>query len=244
MPHSITQRQRNILEYIKVYIKENESSPRLDEISDHFSIKPPTVHKILEALQSKGYLYFGRDKVSGFFIRLIERAGSAETIVELALAGKIDVYGEVYDFPQELGHFASVLIGSKPDEVFALVAIDGISQASIMPSDFIIFDLGKIPQPGDICIAAFGKRLFLIRVYSKTFDQETWSLETAQQYPIPEKLTNPDLKQMLNWTPLAYDESNHDYFTQVADEQHWPIQPIKPEFVLATALRLVRALAF
>jgi SOS-response transcriptional repressor LexA len=195
MPHSLTDRQRDCLQYIRNYIKQNESSPRLEEIADHYNIKPPTVHKILEALQSKGYLYFGRDKVSGFFIRLIERAGSAETVVEVALAGKIDPYGEVYDFPQELGHFASVLIGSKPDEIFALVAIDGILQASILPNDFIIFDVGKKPQPGDICIAAFGKRLFLIRVNSKTFDQETWSLETAQQYPIPENLTKSDLKQ-------------------------------------------------
>jgi SOS-response transcriptional repressor LexA len=244
MPHSLTIRQREILNFIKDYIGQYESSPRLEEIADHFAIKPPTAHKILEALQSKGYLYFGRDRISGFFIRLIERAGSAETLIEIGLAGKVDQFGEVYDFPEEHGHFASVLIGSKPDEVFALVAIQDILQANISAQDFIIFDMGKKPQPVDICIAPIGKRLFLIRVASKTYDKDTPSLLMAQQYPIPEKLTKPDLEQDLHWRPLAYDEDNHDYFIQVAEEQHWPFGPIPPSFVVATALRLVRALAF
>jgi hypothetical protein len=66
----------------------------------------------------------------------------------------------------------------------------------------------------------------------------------AQDYPIPEKLTNPDLDQDLHWRPLAYDEDNHEYFIKVAAEQHWPIGPMPSGFVVATALRLVRALAF
>ena len=181
--------------------------------------------------------------MSGFFIRLIERAGSAETMVEIPLAGKIDGYGELYDFPQELGHFASVLVGSKPDEVFALVVMEDIPQASMLAMDFIIFDIGKKTQPGDICIAPIGERLFIIRVASTSFE-DTPSLLAAQQYPIPEKLSRPDSDLVLNWYPLAYTEDNHDYFIKISEEQRWPIQALKPDFVVATALRLIRALAF
>ena len=98
MPHAVTPRQREYLEFLRQYIQENESSPRLEEIASHFGVKSPTAHKTLEALQSKGYLYFGRDSISGFFIRLIERAGSAETVIEIPIAGKVNEYGEVYDF--------------------------------------------------------------------------------------------------------------------------------------------------
>jgi SOS-response transcriptional repressor LexA len=244
MPTSLTDRQKECLEYIRSYVRNNESSPRLEEIADHFNIKPPTAHKFLEALQSKGYLYFGRDSLSGFFIRLIERAGSAETVIEIAIAGKVDQYGEVHDFPEKLGHFATLLIGSKPDEVFALVLAENITQASMLSPDFIIFDMGKKPQPGDICIAPIGSRLFLVRVASKTFDKDTPSPLMAQDYPIPKKLTNPELGQELNWYPLAYDKDNHDYFIKVAEEEHWPIKALSPDLVVATALRLVRALAF
>jgi hypothetical protein len=199
---------------------------------------------MLEALQSKGYLYFGRDSISGFFIRLIERAGSAETIIEIAVTGKVDRYGEVHDFPVELGHFPTVLLGSKPGDVFALVATEDIPQASMLAQDFIIFDMGKQPQPGDICIAPIGDRLFLIRIASKTFDKDTPSLVMAQEYPIPENLSNEELDQDLNWYPLAHDDDTNEYFLQIAKEQEMPIGPIPPDWVVATALRLTRALAF
>ena len=243
MPHALTERQKECLDYIRGYIAENESSPRLEEIASYLGVKSPTAHKLLEALQSKGYLYFGRDKVSGFFVRLIDRAGSAETMVEIALAGKIDGYGEVFDFPQELGHFASVLIGSKPDELFALVVMEDIPQASMLASDFIIFDWGKKPQPGDICIAPIGDRFFLVQVTSSSFE-DTPSLVAAQYYPIPEKLARPDPDLVFNWYPLAHTEATHDYFIQVAEVQRWQIGPLDPKLVVATALRLIRALAF
>ena len=97
-----------------------------------FGVKAPTAHKILSALQSKEYQYFGRDSKSGFFIRLIERAGSAEIVMEVPFAGKVSALGEVIDFPKEFGHFASVFVGAAPETVFALVVSEDIPQASIL----------------------------------------------------------------------------------------------------------------
>jgi SOS-response transcriptional repressor LexA len=247
MPHSLTERQKECLEFIREYITLNESSPRLEEIASHFSIKPPTAHKLLETLQSKGYLYFGRDSVSGFFIRLIERAGSAEVVIEIPIAGKINRYGEVYDFPQKLGHFATLLIGAEPGEVFALAIMEDIPQASIRAQDLLICDYGKRPQPGDICILPFGlkaRRWFLCQMFSLTYDQDTPQLVMANKYPIPEQQLNKDLGQKLNWTPLAYDEDTQEYFLNIAMEEEVPMGPIPPELVAATALRLTRNLAF
>lgn len=244
MPHALTTRQREFLEFIREYIKENESSPRLEEIARRFYVTAPTAHKILEGLQSKGYIYFGRDPVSGFFIRLIEWAGSAETVLEVPIAGKVDGYGELFEFPQKLGHFASVFVGVTPDSVFALAVMEDIPQVSILAGDLIIFDSQKKPQPGDICIAPIGERLFLVKIGSKTLDEEIQSFETAQSYPIPENLSDPEIKQLLNWHPMAYDDSTHDRFIAIAQEQRWGIAAISPDLVVATALRLSRALAF
>ncbi|MCB0279436.1 MAG: hypothetical protein KDD94_08040, partial [Calditrichaeota bacterium] len=83
MPHSLTSHQQEYLDFLRVYISENESSPRLEEIATHFRVKPPTAHKTLEALHNKGYIYFARDSISGFFIRLLEHAGTTEIIVEV-----------------------------------------------------------------------------------------------------------------------------------------------------------------
>jgi SOS-response transcriptional repressor LexA len=244
VPHSLTSTQREYLEFLRDFVRKNEGSPRLEEIAEHFSVKAPTAHKILETLQSKGYLYFGRDPVSGFFIRLIERAGSAEVVMEVPIAGRVGEYGEVYDFPQKLGHFASVFVGVKPETVFALAATKDIPQASILTGDLIIFDTNKKPQPGDVCIGPIGERLFLIRIDSKTYDGNTFSIDTAQSYPIPEDLTKKELGQMLNWYPLAYEDSTHDWFTRISEPQGRGIGPLSPDLIVATALRISRSLAF
>jgi hypothetical protein len=199
---------------------------------------------MLEALHDKGYLYFARDPKSGFFIRLIERAGSAEIVMEVPISGKVGSYGEVIEFPQNHGHFASVFMGTAPDAVFALSVLNDIPQASILVGDLIIFDLNKKPQPGDICIGPIGDRTFLIKIASKTLDREIHSFETAIWYPIPDELSDPEIEQLLNWYPLAYDDDTDDWFTRVTLEQNWPIGPLLPSLIIATALRLSRTLAF
>ena len=244
MPHALSDRQKEVLEFIRNYIAKNECSPRLEEIASEFDIKPPTVHKILEALQSKGFLYFGRDSLSGFFIRLIERAGTSERMIEVAIAGSVDRYGEVFDFPEKIGHFATVLVGADPLNVFALHLRADIPQASMLNQDLLILDTSKKPQPGDICIAAIGNRLFLVRIASLTYDENTPSLVVAQQYPIPDNLTTSSIRQDLNWYPISFDEQNRDYLMKIAEEEKWGLKAISPDLVLATALRLVRTLAF
>jgi SOS-response transcriptional repressor LexA len=98
MPHSLTPLQRDYLDFLRSYIKENESSPSLEDIADQFRVKPPTAHK-----PSKHYTYFSRASISGFFIRLIERAGAAETIVELVTAGKLNRYSDALKFSKSTG---------------------------------------------------------------------------------------------------------------------------------------------
>ncbi len=244
MPHALSDLQREYLEFIREYIKANELSPRLDEIAAHFGVKAPTAHKMLEALHNKGFLYFARDKFSGFFIRLIERAGSAETVIEVPMVGKVNKMGEVYDFPEEQGHFATIHISPDPATIFALVVKEEIPEVSILPQDLLICDYSKKPQPGDICLAPFGKRLFLIRVHSKTFDKETHSFTMRQEYPIPENLTNEKLEQWLNWHPLAYNEDTRDFFVKVAEEEGIQEATMPSQWVLGVVLRLTRYLAF
>lgn len=247
MPHSLTPRQHEYLEFLRSYIKENETSPRLDEIAEHFSVKPPTAHKTLEALHNKGYIYFARDSVSGFFIRLLERGGAAERMIEVVIAGKANRFGELTEFPEKHGHFASVLPGANPDDVFALSVTEDMPEASILHGDLLICDRSKRAQPGDIAIIPFGKsgkRFFLCRIHSLTSDRDLDNLEVSNQYPIPENLLDTSLGQRFNWTPLAFGKETEEYFLQEAEQEGMPLRAIPPEFVMGTILRLVRHLAF
>jgi len=243
MPHALSDRQREYLDFIKSYIAENELSPRLEEVAGHFDVKPPSAHKNLQALQRKGFLISDRTSSSGYFVRLIERAGAQEIVMRVPVAGKINQLGEVYDFPEMLGEFPAILAGVKPDEVFALVLTEEIPQANMEQNDFIIFDRGKKPQPGDICICIVGERNFLFQISKKTFDEEYLSYDGSQDYPFPGALSDTDRDQRLHYEPLAYTKENEDVFLKIFGDEGVTYFPLPEYFVVATALRLIRALS-
>lgn len=247
MPSALTPRQREYLEYLREYIRENESSPRLEEIADHFGVKPPTAHKTLQALHDKGYIYFARSSHSGFFIRLIERAGTAERLIEVVISGAFNRYGELIEFPSNHGHFASVIPGAEPDEVFAIYAREAVPEANIIFGDLLICDMGKRPQPGDIAILPLGKsskRFLLCKIHSLTSDKDLESFEASNEYPVPENLLDASLGQRFNWSPIAFNDETKDFYEREFDKEGWPARAIPPEFVMGTVLRLIRHLAF
>jgi SOS-response transcriptional repressor LexA len=242
MPHALTDRQRDYLNFIKSYIAQNELSPRLEEIAEHFDVKPPTAHKTLVALRRKGFLTFDRTSASGFFIRLIEMGGAQEILTSVPLIGKANQLGEVLGFLEPLGEFPAVLVGVKPEEVFALVLTEDMPQVSMQANDFIIFDATKKPQPGDICVCILRKRFFLMRITKKTFDDRFLSYEGSQDYPFPDELSDPDRNQRFHYEPLAYTKENHDIFLKILDDEEISYFPFPEFFIHGTALRLIRAL--
>ena len=243
MPHALSERQKEYLEFIRNFVANNESSPRLDEIAEHFNVRAPTAHRALEALQAKGYLYFGRDSVSGFFIRLIQRAGAAENVIEVPIAGKVNRLGEVHDFPTNHGHFASVVVGSDPSKTFALALTENLPKVNMLQNDLLLCEYDRRPQPGDICILPFGERYFLIRVQSKTYDREITSWVMRQEYPVSGKRES-EREQLLNWFPLAFDHENEDYFYQLAKDVGLPESPMREDWAVAVVFRLSRQLSF
>jgi hypothetical protein len=61
----------------------------------------------------------------------------------------------------------------------------------------------------------------------------------------PHKIGVEQFLEMLRFEQRSkLDEDTHDWFARIAEEQKWPIAPMKSDFILATALRLTRALAF
>ena len=111
-------------------------------------------------------------------------------------------------------------------------------------NDFIIFDAGKTPQPGDICMCLLRKRYFLMRITKKTFDDHFLSYDGSQDYSFPKALSDQERDQRLHYEPLAYTEENKDVFLKLLDDEEISYFPLPEFFVTATALRLTRALSY
>jgi len=52
----ITGRQKEILDFVDKFIRENVYSPTIREIGDHFQMSPKSAHDIVVALKRKGFL--------------------------------------------------------------------------------------------------------------------------------------------------------------------------------------------
>ena len=238
MPHALSKRQKEYLEFLQNYIKKNESSPRLEEIAKHFHVTKPTANKALNTLQEKGLLYFGRDKVTGFYIRTPERHTVEGSLREIMVTGVLDRYGEVLQFPKNNGHFPFVLPDGTGD-VFALDVYQHIPSAGLIGRDKMIFSTGGLAKPGDICIFPFGKRRFLVRIYEPDYSEDMPFYILAKEWID----VADEIKDHLFWWPLAVNEENANYFINIVEEQQLSWTPISPDMIVGKALRLVRRLA-
>jgi hypothetical protein len=240
MSHALTNRQREYQEFIREFIMENESSPRLEEIAEHFNVTSPTANKILKALQEKGCLYFDRDKVSGFYIRVPEKHVPTHGLREIPITGIVGKYGEVLRFPQYHGHIPDIL-PEGVNGVFAFVVYKHNPPAGMLGNDHIIFSTSGVAKPGDICIYPFGKRIFLVRMYEfgphedmPFYELSIKWLEAEEQY-----------KNHMFWWPLIdnEDEEANNYFAEIVSEHNLLWYPIKPDGVIGKVVRLKRRMA-
>jgi SOS-response transcriptional repressor LexA len=220
MPRKLTDRQQEYFDFIRDYIRENESAPRLDEIARHFSVASPTAHKALETLQDKGYLYFGRDSHTGFYIRLIEFEDISLGVTEIHFLGDVDRFGIVRNFPRKTVHSATPTLRSKPEDLFALHVAWELPAFNMLPHDVLIMDQGKHSQIGDICLTLIGKYHVLIQIIDE--DQQTGKL---------------------SWITLDEDDDNNPVVIAVQESRDSLLQWLPRDFILATALRLTRYLA-
>ena len=220
MSQDLTDRQQEYFDFIRDYIQENESAPRLDEIARHFSVASPTAHKALETLQDKGYLYFGRDNYTGFYIRIIDFKNTASGVAEIHFLGDADQFGIVHNFPQKTVHAATPTLRSKPEDLFALHVAGELPAFNLLPHDVLIMDRGKPSQVGDVCLTLIGKYHVLIQIIDE--DQQTGRL---------------------SWITLDEDDDNNPVVIAVQESQDSLLQWLPRDFIIATALRLTRYLA-
>lgn len=82
----LTKRQKEILDFIAVYLDRNGYAPTLEEIGDHFGLSSPaTVYKHVEQLVDKGHLRKAPHQGRG--LQLVESGGTRT--IEVPLLGRL-----------------------------------------------------------------------------------------------------------------------------------------------------------
>jgi len=147
----LTKKQKQILDYIKKFIKENDYAPSLEELRSHFRLaSKSTVHQHIETLRNKGEL-----KKIDHQARAIEISRERKSdLVEIPLLGTIAAGApiEAIEFPETISVPKSQL--SKSGEHFALrVQGDSMLGEGIFDRDIVVIRKQPDAENGETVVA-------------------------------------------------------------------------------------------
>lgn len=148
----LTKKQKQTLDYITKYIKENDFAPSLDEIKKHFRLSSvSTVHEHVEALREKGYLKKIENQPRS--IEINNKKESSD-LVEIPLLGTIAAGApiEAIEFPETINIPKSQL--SKSGEHYALrVQGNSMVDEGIFDGDTVIIRKQPTAENGETVVA-------------------------------------------------------------------------------------------
>lgn len=151
----LTNRQKDVLDYVKSYIANHGYPPAVREIGSALGLNSPaTIQSHLTALESKGYI-----KKTNSKYRSLEIIGNNEylndDVINVPLLGKITAGTpiEAIETPDEYFSLPAYLIPSN-EEVFTLkVSGESMINAGIFDGDIVIVQRQNVARNGEIVVA-------------------------------------------------------------------------------------------
>ena len=154
---ALTRRQKEVLDFIWKFERENGYSPSYHEIATGLKLASlATIHKHISALQKKGYLKRGVNQsrsleLSPKYLDSVGRLSQAATY-SMPLAGRIAAGSPVEAFAQtDSLNFGAFL---EDKDTYALeVRGDSMIEDHIMSGDYVLVARSGQPKDGDVVVA-------------------------------------------------------------------------------------------
>ncbi|MEM7483355.1 MAG: transcriptional repressor LexA [Acidobacteriota bacterium] len=170
-PAYLTERQKQILEFILEFQGERGVSPTHREICERFGYSSyGTVYKHLKLLQEKGYLRRDWNQKRG--IEVVERPGagrgdSDEAPLELPFFGRIAAGQPIEAVTDEdrIG-VPDHLVGARSNEHYVLQVVgDSMIDEGIHEGDLVVVQRREVARPGEMVVALVGDDATLKRFH-------------------------------------------------------------------------------
>ena len=146
----LTKKKKQILDYIKRYIKKHDYSPSLEEVAKHFKLAVSTIHQHIDELKRDGYL----DKLDNQprTIQISENKKSRD-LVEIPLLGLIAA-GQPIEAIENTERISMASAFGSDEETFALkVQGDSMTGDGINDGDYVICKKAQDAANGKIVAA-------------------------------------------------------------------------------------------
>jgi len=189
----LTERQQQVFEWVKRFIREHAMPPTVREIGRAFRIESSSVFDLLTALERKGYMRRGNRGARSLIVEgVTTRRGSGDGIVEVAIVGRIPAGQPIEAIEHDCGTVAVKRDLLRGREAYAL-KVEGQSmvEAGILDGDYVIVRKQQTAQDGDIVVALIENEATLKRFYH---EHNCVRLEPANHQMQPIHVTHGDFK--------------------------------------------------
>ncbi|MDP2946229.1 MAG: transcriptional repressor LexA [bacterium] len=151
---ALTKRQKEILDFITYYLKDNDYAPSYMEIADHFGVSSPaTIHQHVKALEEKGYLKANLNQKRALEPVMLSAYRDAIAI-DLPLVGLITA-GEPIEAveQQETMAIPSDFVTNADNSYILKVKGRSMIDEGIWDGDYVIVERNHSPKNGDVVVA-------------------------------------------------------------------------------------------
>lgn len=148
----LTRRQRQILDYLKDYIKAHQYAPSFEEIAEHFSFSSlATVHEHLTNLERKGYIQRGHNESRA--IEMVPTPGQSGA-TELPLLGQVAA-GEPIEavVDRETIAVPNDLLPRRGNSYVLRVRGESMIEEHIQSGDYVVVHGRETAENGEMVIA-------------------------------------------------------------------------------------------
>jgi len=158
MVKNLTEKQKNVLQFIFNKIKNEHMPPTIREIAEEFGFSSTgTVRDYLKALVDKGYIKVSEGKARA--IELVKEAFRIPVLGAVAAGSPILAVEDIEGYVELDDLFFS------DADIFALrVKGDSMIDAGIMPDDLVLVRRQQAAEIGDIVVALLGEEATVKRL--------------------------------------------------------------------------------
>jgi len=166
----ITDRQKEVFDYISDFTQENDFPPTVREISDHFSISLRAVQDHITALQKKGYISQSQKRARS--IRVLQEFKEKENKL---FVGRVPLLGTVAAGKPLLseenldGYVNLTEPFVRPGKSYFALRVRGLSMvnAGILDGDLAVVEQTSSAVDGQIIVAVIDDAITLKRYYKE-----------------------------------------------------------------------------
>lgn len=166
----LTDRERQVYDFIKAYTSRHGVPPKLREIGAHLGIASRgTVHRYLRAIEERGLIAITPDRARGVRLLKQERSDHLAADTTLPVLGRIAAGLPIEAIPDET-HIDLAEFFMGPNRFVLRVEGESMIEAGILHGDMVIVESRNSARDGEIAVALIDQQEATLKYFQRNSD--------------------------------------------------------------------------